>query len=198
VLRELAAVKQEYHDFRQKNLNAEQQITDLKKEMRFYYNEGESNKTNAASSQKEVSEMQNQNEKLAQQLKEKQHELAHATKHSHLYYEEIAKLERSLEAEIIRNESLLERMSQIQFDAAQTIDGPMKRLELELDITTKKLTAETNALSLANKKLEGIENEMITRVQTRDQLIITERMYKTEAQRELKVNIEAAEKACRA
>ena len=60
------------------------------------------------------------------------------------------------------------------------------------------MTAETNALTLANKKLEGIEDEMITRVQTRDQLIITERMYKTEAQRELKINIEAAEKATRA
>ena len=111
MLRELAALKQEYHDFRQKNLNADQQITDLKKEMRFYFNEGENNKTNAESSQKEASELRNQNEKLTQQIKEKQNELAHATKHSHLYYEEIAKLERSLEAEIIRNETLLDRMS---------------------------------------------------------------------------------------
>lgn len=86
VIRELAAVKQEYHDFRQKNLNAEQQITDLKKELRFYFNEGETNKENAERFEKEASEQQNQVEKLTLQLKVKENELEHATKHSHLYY----------------------------------------------------------------------------------------------------------------
>lgn len=69
-----------------------------------------------------------------------------------------------MEAEIIRNDKLLEQMSDIKLDAAQTIEGPMKTLEMELDMARKRLTAETIALNLANKKLEGIETEMIMRV----------------------------------
>lgn len=102
--------------------------------MRFYFNESSTNKTHADSSQKEVHELTSQNEKLTQQLNEKQNELAHAAKHSHLYYEEIAILERKLESEILRNVNLIEQMSEMELDAEMTIKGPMKRLEMELDV----------------------------------------------------------------
>jgi len=52
---------------------------------------------------------------------------------------------------------------------------------MQLDMTKKHLQAEQNALALANKKLDGIETEMINRVQQRDKLIVTERMLKNEA-----------------
>lgn len=74
----------------------------------------------------------------------------------------------------------------------------MQIIEMQLEITKKNLQAEQNALALANKKLDGIESEMIMRVQQRDKLIITEKMLKNEAQTALKENIVKAEKALRA
>lgn len=74
----------------------------------------------------------------------------------------------------------------------------MQIIEMQLEITKKNLQAEQNALALANKKLDGIESEMIMRVQQRDKLIITEKMLKNEAQTALKENIVKAETALRA